>query len=289
MADDAVTTIVAMRDSLIQQGIERAVLGREIRRLSLALILPAAHRLSALWFRTIAVLSLQRAELGLAESTLGWGLKLCPDDPDLLLLSGTLHQAYADPRVQRFAGRARTPERIPFGAPLSRGELAPLAEGPRSAEHELALAEASLRRALALQPALGAARVRLAHVLTDRGGNAEAASLAAAALEHGLPPFYESYALLILGRSSARLGRLDDARAAFTRAATLAPAAQAPRVGLAQVALAEGRATAALAQLTSLSNPGHPQSAPDEHWLVYFRVHDPGAETLLTELREAVR
>jgi len=252
-------------------------------------VVAAAHRLSALWFRTVAAMCLRRGELGLADGTLGWGLRLFPDDPGLRLLTGTLHQAYADPRVQRFTGRDQTAKRGLLVQPRTRSEQPPPVLGPQSATWELSLAEASLRRALELQPTLQEARVRLAHVLTDRGEDAEAASVASAALAGGLPPEFEAYAALILGRSAARLGRLDDARAAFARAATLAPEAQAPRIGLAQVALAEGKAAAALAQLTVLAGPAHVTPPDDEKWLGYFRVHDPDAEALLTELRAGVR
>jgi tetratricopeptide (TPR) repeat protein len=250
----------------------------------------AAHRLSALWFRTIAVLCLQGGELGLAERTLGWGILLFPDDADLRLLNGTLRQAYADPRVQRFLGHDKMAPRTSLSIqPLTGGRLPPPVVGPQSVAQERSLAEASLRRALELQPTLLAARVRLAHVLTERGGNAEAATLARAALDGGLPPFFETYAALILGRSSARLGRLDDARAAFDRAAALAPTAQAPRIGLAQVDLAQGQPAAALAHLASMTGRDRTSPPEGEEWLVYFRVHDPDAAALLTELREAVR
>ena len=97
------------------------------------------------------------------------------------------------------------------------------------------------------------------------------------------------YATLILGRSSARLGRLDEARAAFTRAATLAPDAQSPRIGLAYLSLAEGKPSAALAELASLSQPEGAAAAANEEWLGYFRVHDPGPQTLFRELWRLLR
>ena len=250
----------------------------------------AAHRLSALWFRTIAVMSLRRGELGLADGTLGWALRLFPDDAALRLVNGTLHQAYADPRVQRFSGRERMAPMGLLVEPRTRSERPPTVLGPQSEKGELSLAEASLRRALELQPTLREARVRLAHVLTERGGaDVEAASLAGAALEGGLPPYFEAYALLILGRSCARLGRLDDARAAFTRAAALTPAAQAPRIGLAQVALAEGKPAIGLAQLAAVSDPERTPPPETEDWRGFFRVHEPDAQALLTELWEGVR
>jgi hypothetical protein len=244
-----------------------------------------AQRLAALWFRTISALCQQRGELGLEEDTTSWGLHLFPDDPDLLLARGTVHQAYADGRVQRFVkGHRATAQRALAMdvTKISPGRPA-LPPGPQDAAAELALAEADFRRALALAPDLREARVRLAHVLTDRGGDAEAATLARDAIDHGLPAFFEVYASLILGRSSARLGRLGEARLAFARAAELAPDAQTPRIGLAQVALAEGKPASALAELTPVSAPDR-VTQPDDEWLSYFRVHDPGPRTLFLEL-----
>jgi tetratricopeptide (TPR) repeat protein len=153
---------------------------------------------------------------------------------------------------------------------------------------ERALAEAELRRALELDPALVEARIRLAHVLSERGELAEAAALARTALETRLSAFYEVYAALVLGRSAVRLGHLDEARAAFDRAARLAPEAQAPRIGLTQVALAEGRAPAALAELTKVMDPARVRPTDDE-WTVYFKVHEPDASTLMGAFRDRAR
>jgi hypothetical protein len=245
-----------------------------------------AQRISALWFRTVAAACQQNGQLALAEDTIAWGVHLFPEDPHLLLARATLHQAYADRRLQTFFARARTGPGRGLAPDLTKGARDRPAQPrpPQDSATELSLAEADLRRALALQPALREARVRLAHVLNDRGANEEAASLARAALDAGLPPFFEMYATLILGRSSARLGRVDEAHAAYARAAALAPDAQAPRIGLAQVALVQGKPEAALSALAALAVPDAPAAPADEEWLGYFRVHDPGPQTLFREL-----
>jgi len=180
---------------------------------------------------------------------------------------------YANGRVQQFLDRAYRSA----GAPQ---ELAPV---------ELARAEADLRHALELDPALVEARIRLAHVVGDLGRPDDAVALATEALRGKLPPFFESYASLILGRNQFRAGRLDEARIAFDRAAALAPTAQAPRIGLSQVALASGRPTEALAVLTDFLGPGRSVEADAEVWERYYRVHDPVAEEQLAALRAAVR
>ena len=249
------------------------------------------QQLSALWFRAISAACQQNGNLALGEDIIAWGVHLFPDDPHVLLARATLHQAYADRRLQTFLARSRTGPGLALAQDLTKGakDRPPQPQPPQDSATELSQAEADLRRALALQPTLREARVRLAHVLNDRGANDEAAALARAALDGGLPPFFESYATLILGRSSARIGRFAEARAAFTRAATLAPDAQSPRIGLAYVSLAEGKPSAALAELTSLSQPDESPAGDDEEWLGYFRVHDPGAQTLFKELWRLLR
>jgi Flp pilus assembly protein TadD len=94
---------------------------------------------------------------------------------------------------------------------------------------------------------------------------------------------------LVLGRNLSRVGRLDEARAAFDRAAALAPTAQAPRIGLSQVALASGRSADALAMLAELRGPERDAATAAEAWSIYYRVHDPVAAEQLAALRGEVR
>ena len=151
-----------------------------------------AQQISALWFRTIGAVCQQNGNLALGEDTVAWGVHLFPEDPHLLLARATLHQAYADRRLQTFFARARTGPGRGVAPDLTKGakDRPPQPTGPKDSATELSLAEADLRRALALQPSLREARVRLAHVLNDRGVNDEAAALARAALDGGLPPFF---------------------------------------------------------------------------------------------------
>lgn len=232
---------------------------------------PEAQRVALRWFHTVNALFLHWTDATLlyADS----GLRYYPKDAALHLYRATVHQMYANGRVQQFLDRAYRSA----GAPQ---ELAPV---------ELARAEADLRHALELDPALVEARIRLAHVVGDLGRPDDAVALATEALRGKLPPFFESYASLILGRNQFRAGRLDEARIAFDRAAALAPTAQAPRIGLSQVALASGRPTEALAVLTDFLGPGRSVEADAEVWERYYRVHDPVAEEQLAALRAAVR
>lgn len=230
-----------------------------------------AQAVALRWFHTVNALYLHWADATLlyADS----GLRYFPKDAVLHVYRGAVHQTYADGRVQQFLDRAYRGS----GAPQ---ELAPV---------ELARAEADFRRALELDPTLAEARIRLAHVVGDLGRPDEAVALAGDALRAKLPPFFETYASLILGRNHMRAGRIDEARAAFDRAAVLEPTAQAPRIGLSQVALASGRSDTALALLTAFLGPGRDLPTDVEVWSRYYRVHSPEATDQLAALRAEVR
>jgi tetratricopeptide (TPR) repeat protein len=232
---------------------------------------PKAQRVALQWFHTVNALFLHWAEATLlyADS----GLRYYPNDAVLYLYRGTVHQMYANGRVQQFLNRADANAGYP--------------QEPASVE--LARAATDLRRALDLDPTLVEARIRLAHVVGDLGRPDDAVALATEALRAKLPPFFESYASLILGRNQFRAGRLDDSRAAFERAAALAPTAQAPRIGRSQVALASGRPAEALAVLTDFLGPERSVDADEEVWERYYRVHDPEATEQLAALRAEVR
>jgi tetratricopeptide (TPR) repeat protein len=237
-----------------------------------------ARRVALSWFRTVNALYLHWAEgtLLYADS----GLRYYPDDAVLHLSRGTVHQLYANGRVQQYVNAPRRAQPgVPPGAPPGT---------PETASVELARAEIDLRRALTLDPSLAEARIRLAHVVGDLGRPEEALPLVEEALRARLPAFFQSYATLILGRNLARVGRLDDARAAFDRAAALAPTAQAPRIGRSLVALAAGRPADALSDLTGFLGQEPTLASDAEEWALYFRVHDPAAADQLAALRAEV-
>jgi tetratricopeptide (TPR) repeat protein len=164
---------------------------------------------------------------------------------------------------------ARTPKELPPALPS--------VGGSRSQ------AERLFRRALAIEPALAEARVRLAHILSDAGRHNEAAAELRQVAAARRPQFVDYYASLMTGRVSRTRGQLDAARAAFERAAGVYPNAPAPRLALSELALASGNREESLARLR--------QAAPservdvDEPWWWLDRVHEPSAESLMGEMR----
>jgi predicted Zn-dependent protease len=116
-----------------------------------------------------------------------------------------------------------------------------------------ARAERALRRALELDSGLHEARIRLAHVLHDRGRHADAVR----ELEHvpvgTLPVPLGYYALVVAGQAQRALDRLGESRTAFEHALSLVPGAQIPRLALSEIALARGERDLAIRHVADLS------------------------------------
>jgi hypothetical protein len=248
----------------------RALLGR----------LPAgAERteIARLFYRTTGAILQQWSAHTELDAHLAAGLRLLDDDPVLLLYQGTRHQIYAHPRAQ-----AAFDERRRQAAARMGRTMGVFIQDRRSTILERVSAEQAFRRALQSDPSLHEARIRLAHVLADRGRFADA-------LEHldrvgasSISPMLGFYLNLVKGRAERALGRFQEARASFESARTIVPAAQAPRLALSEVSLALGDHAAALDYLVGLSAE---QVSLVDQWSLLARTHD-GAETMLTEMRE---
>lgn len=125
-----------------------------------------------------------------------------------------------------------------------------LRPGPRSALQlglararlgDRAAAEADLRRALALKPGMGEARVALGSLLRKRGALGEAVTLLEAAASAGSNED-RARALVGLGATHLAAGRRADAEQAFDKAVLFAPARAEIRLGIARAWLAsDGR------------------------------------------------
>jgi hypothetical protein len=254
----------------------------------------------AAWYRATSATLQELAACDLLEEHLAAAHKVVGRDPLLALYQGTLHQTYADARLQRYARQAlagsdlaqRTAIRAGGstgfrGAHLTGLQSRNAQKLPRLAGTELGDAERWLRRALALDPTLVEARIRLAHVLVASGESAQAAELVRPVVETPLPRFSAYYAALILGRSEEQLAHYPEADAAYARAAALFPGAQSVEIGRSRVALAQGRAAQAVAAVVGVAGPGSPE--PDDPWMWYFRMHDPRAQALLDAWRSAAK
>lgn len=176
-----------------------------------------------------------------------------PADPDLLFLTGTLHETFAGPNIQNAMRSAVLPAGITVTVKSDRAEL-------RQAEDYF-------RRALKENPEMTEARLRLGHVLVMLERYADAAVELRQAIASPAEPLLQYYALMFQGAAEEALGHGEDATAAYSRAASLYPTSQSPRVALSALARRRGdRAGAWLAMQQVFGLPSTEPSRDDPWW-----------------------
>ena len=258
------------------------------------------------WFDATCALFLSWADYAELTRQLNAARTWREQFPELLLYEGTLHQAYADARVQAFRAERRRGRRVPnelqnrayrrpgigvddpSSTPEERQAHPGDAGTQADASRERKRAEALFRQALGRDAGLHEARIRLAHVLIDQGRHDAAAPLLREALTASLPPFLEYYGALLLGRLDEARGDVAAARDRFERASRLFPTAQAPRIALSRLALLEGRLDEALAFLSA--GVGDDAAAPShDPWWFHLRLRAPDAESRLASFLAGAR
>jgi len=140
--------------------------------------------------------------------------------------------------------------------------------------------------AMKIDATRGEASVRLAHVNNDLGKPADAVK----ALDQGdatlKDPMLVYLAKLFRGMALERLGRLDEARAAYTQALAVSPQAQSASLSLAELTFRQGdRAAADRMVQAVIDRPSQPSDPWWEYWPGDYRL---GAD-LLRAMREAVK
>jgi tetratricopeptide (TPR) repeat protein len=197
------------------------------------------------------------------------GLRLFPDDAQLLFAAGCEREAFASPIFQQFARQIEGMRMRPDFGP---------------ADGELRRAEDYFRRVVDAQPTFTEAAVHLGRVLGLRGQHAEAARVLAAAGDAGGDSTVTYYAALFLGAELEALQRPADAQAAYERAAQAVPAARLPHLALAHLARQSGERADTLDRLRRALAPVSDDPA-DEPWFVYRRSHARGFEAARADAR----
>jgi cytochrome c-type biogenesis protein CcmH/NrfG len=215
------------------------------------------------WFRTVAAVFAQRLNFADLQPHLSEALTHLPEDPGLLFDAGCAAEILASPLIQAtlMSGLPQSTAGRRLQTPA-----AELAHTNRPAAF-LATAEKHYRAALMRDPRDLESRVRLGRVLAELQRHGQAvAELQAAARLHG-PPILQYYTALFLGDVLTDLGQLDDALAAFERAAALFPDADSPRLGISRVHSERGDAAAARRALgTSLDTTPSAAIGADPRW-----------------------
>jgi hypothetical protein len=200
---------------------------------------------------------------------------LFPDDPHVLFLTACLHETFAAPFIQSAVRSAVLPAGWSFGLGSDRNELRK--------------AEGLFRRALAARPMFAEAHLRLGRVLTQLGQPATAAAELREAIATTDDALLLYYGHLFLGAAEAALARVDDARAAYERAAALYPAAQSPLLALSELARRQGDRRGALGAMDRVFALPHANSELDDPWWKYHVAQGRDAEALLREVWKPFR
>ena len=248
-------------DLVIPRGAERPQPGRDP-------MVRDWYRASAAWMQHVESHDTQHVD---------HGRDVFPADPEILFLSGTLHETYARPEIQSAVHAAV----VPTGFSLD----------ILSSRMELRRAESFFRDTLAHAPDMAEAHLRLGRVLGLQGQHANAL----AELRRALPSLEGDNELvydgeLFAGAEEEALGSYDAAREAYARAQALFPGAQSPLLALSQLARRRGDRPAALGaiqQLFDLPPPGAEER--DDPWWRYHKAQARSVDAWLEALRAPYR
>lgn len=222
-----------------------------------------------LWYRATAAYLVTASDLAEAEAHLARGRALFPDDAVLTFYTAVVFETYADPGIQRVLAT-----------------LPPSASHSTDPAREWQRAEALFRRALALDPSMTEARMRLAQVVGSLNRHREAVDLLVDARGRRQSPALSFLTHLLLGRELRALDRPADALASYEQAMALYPGASSARFGASQLTLMRGDASSARSLLQVLETRSN-AAERDDPWWRYSILHDPSADEWLTAMRRA--
>jgi tetratricopeptide (TPR) repeat protein len=235
---------------------------------------PAADALVRQWYRATGAYFAREGAIAEAKPHFTHALRVFPKDAQLPFAYGCLQAGLASPGVQEFVAATHLPRGMRMDI--------------ESAGEQLRRASELFERALAADPALVEARVRLARVRFDQGRPREALSMLQDVAPTITDDIVSYYAQLVLGDAAAALGQRDVAGAGYRRAAMLFPSAQTPRLALSLLARSGGNAAGALTALAPIfSLPDDPMERPDPWW-AYDKGEGRYASTLMADLIRAI-
>jgi hypothetical protein len=206
--------------------------------------------------------------------------RLFPGSAGILFDAGCEAEAITAPRVQVAVAATVRPSSGPLRPPAGADRL--------TVGFNLERAAGFYRDALALDPTMTEARVRLGHVLLrQRQFNAAAETLAG-------PPqtadqMVRYFAAMIRGRLSEQTKHPQEARQSYIEAGQLYPAAQSPLLALAALEREQGDDAAATAPMQRLAGLTTTDRLRDDPWWLYFECNGRNAIGELARLRYAFR
>jgi hypothetical protein len=210
------------------------------------------------------------ASIDLGREYIAAAAKRFPDDARVLLVWGTLLEA----------GGETVPRRFTADTDVRRVRL--------DRDQMLRDAARAFERALAADPSLLEARVRLARVYTLLNNDARAMPLLAEVLASSSSSEWGYLARLLLGAIHERGGRADEALKLYRAAVADRPRAQAGYLALSQLLYASGDGQGAAGVLEQLFAQGLSAAMPEPWWDYAFAPEDIGYR-MLDALRAEVQ
>lgn len=228
-----------------------------------------------LWCRATAAHMAQTALLADIRPHLEQARRLFPNDPDLMYETGCMHEGYAGPRTQAAIEDMMAPRNLrrPDGT---------------SAGDNLEKAEEWFTRVLAVAPGYHEARVRRGRVRSLRGRQKEAIADLRVAAEGVTEPYVKYHALLFLGGAHEASESIDQARAAYERAAAIYIYAQSPRLALSRLATRRGDMPAAQRHMNQVLRLSPDATNRGDPFWSYLNGNGRRSDALLSALRDAV-
>lgn len=220
------------------------------------------------WYAATTAHMLARRLLGYAGQNLKYALEKFPADPRILFYAGALHETWASPVHQNTV--------LPRGTKIFYG----------SADSELKMALQFFQKAIAADPNLAEAHLRLGRVMGLLGHHTQAVAELQQASASIQDPQLLYYASLFLGREFETLSRPSEARDQYERAAMLYPTAQSPLLALSQLARSSNDLKGALLALQRVFALPGKDSWKDDPWWIYDLAHVRDADALVAEMHK---
>lgn len=234
-------------------------------------VTPALDPLVGQWYRAIGAYFARERRFADALVHFERARRVVPDHAGVLYGEACLQETLGAPRIQNYV-RITT---LPSGLFI---------QGVSSPATHYRRAEGLLRRALAADPALAEANLRLGRVLTQLDRNEEALPYLRTAVASTTDPASNYYAHLFTGDAAHALGRRDEARRQYENAIAIFPDSQAARLALGVVLRSEGDREGARAAIDPALEPS-PRAEDDDPWWDYYDGDARQVERLLADLR----
>ena len=223
------------------------------------------------WYRAIGAYFARERRFADAMVHFDRARGLVPDHPGVLYGEACLQETLGAPRIQNYV-RVTT---LPNGL---------LIQGVSSPPTHYRRAESLLRKALAADPALVEASLRLGRVLTQLQRHDEALPHLRKAIATAADPAITYYAHLFMGDATQALGQLDEARRQYENAIAIFQDSQAARLALGVVLRSLGDRAAARAAIDPALAPAA-RGPDDDPWWEYYDGDAGQVDRLLAELR----